>query len=203
MPNKKPQELVSLSFRDAVIGVSLALASAVALVATLVLLTGAVESAGAADGGVGTATGDGGRDGGGSGKPAVFPIPARHTYGDGFGAGRNHQGQDVFAKCGKPLLAVKRGRIQTRAWHSSAGHYVVLDVRGSTKDFAYMHLKRRAKYREGKRVGKGELIGRVGETGNAVGCHLHFEKWSGPGYYEGGRALRSVTKTLKKWDSWS
>src|SRR5688572_10389369 len=42
----------------------------------------------------------------------VFPLPSEHKYGDGFGAGRGHDGQDLFAKCGRKLVAVNRGRIQ-------------------------------------------------------------------------------------------
>jgi len=41
------------------------------------------------------------------------------------------------------------------------------------------------------------------DTGDADGCHLHFEIWSRPGWYEGGHAMRSVTKKLKEWDHWS
>jgi hypothetical protein len=49
--------------------------------------------------------------------PEKFPVRARHTYGDGFGAARSghtHQGQDVFARCGKPLVAARGGRVQYR-----------------------------------------------------------------------------------------
>lgn len=136
-------------------------------------------------------------------KKHVFPLPAKHTYGDGYGAGRNHQGQDVFSKCGKKLVAVQDGRIQTKAKHSSAGNYLVLDGKGTRVDYAYMHLKKRGMAREGKRVKKGDRIGFVGQTGNASGCHLHFERWTGPGYYEGGNASSRVTKILKKWDRYS
>ena len=65
-----------------------------------------------------------------------------------------------------------------------------------------MHLKKRGPHK-GSRVRTGEKIGRVGQTGNASGCHLHFEMWSRPGWYEGGHAMRTLTKKLKKWDHWS
>ena len=176
---------------------SAALAS-VGLVASAALASVAL----AGGGGVGTGGGGDG-DGGGSGHEYLFPVPAKHQYGDGFGAGRGHQGQDVFARCGVKLVANHTGRVQTVDRHSSAGHYIVLDAEGTGIDYAYMHLKNKAIPREGSRVRKGEKIGEVGDTGNASGCHLHFEKWTAPGYYEGGQASRTVTDALKKWDKYS
>jgi murein DD-endopeptidase MepM/ murein hydrolase activator NlpD len=135
-----------------------------------------------------------------------FPIRGKHDYGDGVGApreGHSHQGQDVFAKCGAPLVAARGGKVQFKGYHSAAGNYLVIDGRGTGRDYVYMHLQGKALVAEGERVYTGQKIGAVGETGNASGCHLHFELWSPPGWYEGGKFLRSVTKQLKKWDSWS
>ena len=132
-----------------------------------------------------------------------FPLGGRHTYGDGIGAGRGHQGQDLFAKCGKPVRAARGGKVQHRAYHGSAGNYVVIDAKGTNLDYVYMHLKKRHLPREGARVRTGEKIGLNGATGNASGCHLHFELWRG-GWYEGSRSKPiSPTKRLKRWDSWS
>jgi len=169
---------------------------------SLLLAAGLLASSALAGGGVGTGgNGDSGATGGD--HAYVFPVPARHSYGDGFGAGRNHQGQDVFAKCGSKLVAVRSGRVQTVASHSSAGNYIVIDGKSTGVDTAYMHLRRKAIPREGSRVRQGEKIGEVGDTGNASGCHLHFEKWTAPGYYEGGAASSSVTRALKSWDKYS
>ena len=71
-----------------------------------------------------------------------FPLLGRHTYGDGFGAGRGHQGVDVFADCGTRIVAARGGRVQTNAYHSSAGYYVVIDGRGTGRDYVYMHMKK-------------------------------------------------------------
>jgi murein DD-endopeptidase MepM/ murein hydrolase activator NlpD len=135
-----------------------------------------------------------------------FPVRGKHTYGDGVGAprsGHSHQGQDVFAKCGTKLVAAHAGKVQTRSYQSSAGNYVVIDGKKTDMDYVYMHLEDKANVREGEKVKTGDKIGRVGETGNASGCHLHFELWSKPGWYEGGDFLHSVSRKLQKWDRYS
>ena len=48
----------------------------------------------------------------------------------------------------------------------------------------------------------GEQIGLNGASGNATGCHLHFELWSAPGWFNGGKAVDPTPKLLA-WDSWS
>jgi murein DD-endopeptidase MepM/ murein hydrolase activator NlpD len=132
-----------------------------------------------------------------------FPLLVKHGYGDGYGAGRGHEGQDVFAKCGSKLLAVRGGRVQVNDSQSEAGNYLVIDGKGTAMDFLYAHMLQPSPLREGQRVRTGQVIGQVGQTGNAQGCHLHFELWSAPGYYEGGQAMPSVGTFLKTLDSWS
>jgi murein DD-endopeptidase MepM/ murein hydrolase activator NlpD len=155
-------------------------------------------------GGLGDTLGDGG--------PAFgyydhkFPIRGKHTYGDGVGApraGHTHQGQDVFADCGAELQAARGGKVQFKGYHSAAGNYIVIDGKKTGRDYVYMHMKNKAEVGEGEKVRTGQRIGEVGESGNASGCHLHFEMWSPPGWYEGGNFMRSVTKNLKKWDKYS
>jgi murein DD-endopeptidase MepM/ murein hydrolase activator NlpD len=137
-----------------------------------------------------------------------FPIRGRHAYGGSagrFGAGRggrSHQGQDVFAKCGTPLVAARGGRIQYSGYHGAAGYYVVVDQTGTGEDNAYMHLAEPSPFRTGDRVYTGQRIGSVGDTGSASGCHLHFETWSAPGWYEGGAPFDPLP-SLRAWDTWS
>lgn len=131
----------------------------------------------------------------------IFPVRGAHEYWDGFGAGRGHEGQDVGAACGTKLVAAHGGKVQYRGYQGAAGNYIVIDGR-QFNDYAYMHLKKPASVREGQTVYTGQKVGVVGQTGDASGCHLHFELWTEPGWYEGGHAI-PPTKTLKYWDSFS
>jgi murein DD-endopeptidase MepM/ murein hydrolase activator NlpD len=146
---------------------------------------------------------------GGSGERAKFryydhkfPLAGRHDYGDGLGAGRGHQGQDVFAKCGNPIYAARGGRVQVKASHSAAGNYIVIDGRKTGRDYVYMHMEKQGRPKQGSKVKTGDVIGYESDTGRATGCHLHFELWSSPGWYEGGDPI-NPTKPLKRWDKWS
>jgi murein DD-endopeptidase MepM/ murein hydrolase activator NlpD len=132
----------------------------------------------------------------------VFPLPSTHEYGDGFGAGRGHDGQDLFAKCGRNLVAAHDGKVQRAEFDGSGyGNILVLDVKGSGIDLLYAHMLKKPIVRKGDKVNAGEKVGKVGQSGNATGCHLHFEMHTAPGFWEGGHAMRNVTKHLKDWDA--
>ena len=134
--------------------------------------------------------------------PAKFPVRGRHQYWDGFGAGRGHQGQDIGANCGTTLVAAQAGKIAYKGYDGGGyGYYVIINVAGEPHAEVYGHLRNRARGARGSNVKTGEKIGEVGATGNASGCHLHFEYWEGK--YPGGNAQPSVTKKLKLWDGWS
>ncbi len=138
----------------------------------------------------------------------LFPVRGRHDYGGAgahFGAGRaghSHQGQDVMAKCGTRMVAARGGRIKFKQYHAAAGHYIVIDGDGTEIDYVYMHLDQPSPFSEGDRVYTGQTIGAVGDSGNAQGCHLHFELWSAPGWYDGGKPFDPLP-SLQAWDSWS
>ena len=131
-----------------------------------------------------------------------FPILGPHVFGTGaaaFGGGRGHQGQDVFATCGTPLVAAHAGTVKFSDYQGRAGNYLVIDNDGATTDYGYMHLRDKALVSEGDHVMTGQLVGYVGDTGDADGCHLHFEIWTAPGWYAGGRPIDPLP-SLKAWD---
>jgi murein DD-endopeptidase MepM/ murein hydrolase activator NlpD len=130
--------------------------------------------------------------------PGAFPIRGKHTYGDGLGAGRGHEGQDIFASCGKRLVSALDGTVTIAKWQDRAGNYVVIKADDGTSQ-AYMHMAAPAIVKAGQRVSAGQQIGEVGDTGRATGCHLHFELWSSPGWYEGGSPMDPLP-LLKTWD---
>ncbi|MFL5845775.1 MAG: M23 family metallopeptidase [Solirubrobacteraceae bacterium] len=138
-----------------------------------------------------------------------FPIRGRHDLSGGsagrFGAGRTghiHQGQDVFAKCGTPLVAARGGKVKYAGYQGNAGNYIVIDGEATGVDYAYMHLAEPALFKKAQVVKTGEQIGVVGDTGDAQGCHLHFEEWSAPGWYTGGSPFDPLAD-LRAWDQYS
>lgn len=132
----------------------------------------------------------------------VFPVQGQHDYGTAvnhFGGARNHQGQDVLAACGTPLVAALSGAVTLTRFQARAGNYVVIKADDGTSQ-AYMHLLAPASVVKSARVAAGQAIGQVGQTGDASACHLHFELWTAPGWYEGGSAIDPLP-ALQSWDT--
>jgi peptidoglycan hydrolase-like protein with peptidoglycan-binding domain len=139
----------------------------------------------------------------------AFPLPGPHNFGgpDGrFGAPRSghiHQGQDIPASCGQKEIVDETGQVKVNAFQAGgAGYYVVLHGVLTGTDSVYMHLQRPSWAPAGTNVFTGQQIGRVGATGDAVGCHLHFERWTAPGWYVGGAPYDPLPELLY-WDSYS
>ena len=112
----------------------------------------------------------------------VFPIYGTASFGDSFGGPRPtvpggwHHGEDIFAAGGTPLLAVADGTLHTIGFNRLGGYRLWLrDAQGN--DFYYAHLSAYSPLAvEGRSVQAGDVIGFVGDTGDAGGTmHLHFE----------------------------
>src|SRR5262245_59768908 len=120
----------------------------------------------------------------------VFPVTDPHTISSTVGAprsgGRSHEGNDIFAPMGTPLVACERGVIANMGTGTLGG--IKLWVVGeSGTEYYYAHLIEYAPgIVDGKIVEAGDVIGYVGNTGNAISTppHLHFEI-----HPEGGDAI--------------
>ncbi|MFY9264661.1 MAG: M23 family metallopeptidase [Solirubrobacterales bacterium] len=134
-----------------------------------------------------------------------FPIAGRFDFGGDdarFGAprpGHSHQGQDLTAAEGTPLVAPYGGRTSfARFQAKGAGWYVVLDA-GDGRDYVFMHLQAGSiEVKEGDVVPTGKLLARVGSTGASSGPHLHFEVWTGGNWQFGGRPV-DPRPLLESW----
>lgn len=117
--------------------------------------------------------------------PGVFPVAGPFDLGGAearFGAGRTghtHEGQDILAAAGTPVVAPYAGTISSTSYQSGgAGEYVVLDA-ADGRDYFFAHcLRRSTLVAEGAAVGAGQTLCQVGATGATSGApHLHFEIW--------------------------
>ena len=133
----------------------------------------------------------------------VFPIDGRHELqrweDNGFGGARQHKGQDLFAPCGTPVVAAEGGRVRHADYEGAAGNYVVIRGAETGQDAVYMHLRHASRLSEGDHVDTAGRVGDVGQSGDASGCHLHFELWTKPGWYRGGEAYDPLPR-LRRWD---
>lgn len=90
-----------------------------------------------------------------------------------YGTQRFHSGIDIGADYGDPVVAADGGVVISAGWLGGYGKAVVID-HGNGLSTIYGHNSQLL-VTEGQRVRKGELISRVGATGDATGPHLHFE----------------------------
>jgi murein DD-endopeptidase MepM/ murein hydrolase activator NlpD len=130
----------------------------------------------------------------------VCPVKGPVRIGQGWGAPRDggrrrHQGIDLLAPAGTPLVAVASGHI-TRLSNTDRGRGGISlrlrDARGTAYYYAHNHHNL---VRLGQRVHVGQLLARVGATGNARGGppHLHFQIHPG-----GGRPV-SPDAVVRRW----
>ncbi len=79
--------------------------------------------------------------------------------------------------CGAPIYAAASGvviKAKTGGWNGGAGNNITISHMGGTVTTHYYHLQT-ISVLSGQEVKKGDAIGAMGRTGNATGCHLHFE----------------------------
>lgn len=136
----------------------------------------------------------------------TFPVLGPHGTRGGIGrfgaprsGGRVHEGFDVVASCGRPLVAARAGRVIRRGFDPNLhGNYLLIRGLGERRSYFYAHMVRPAEVKRGEEVQTGERVGRIGLTGNArsTPCHLHFEI-----HLHGHRI--NPEPSLRSWDRFS
>jgi peptidoglycan LD-endopeptidase LytH len=105
----------------------------------------------------------------------VPPGALRDTWGALRDGGRTHQGIDIFAPKGTPVRSTTRGLVLRVGQNRLGGNVVWIFGPGGQRHY-YAHLERFADLRPGDLVMPGDIVGYVGNTGNARGTppHLHY-----------------------------
>ena len=109
----------------------------------------------------------------------VWPCPSYSRISSGYGNrtcpfhGKEfHDGVDLAAASGAPILAFGPGTVTKSGWYGGYGNYISIDHGGGLMSF-YGHAS--ALYvKQGAKVTAGQKIAAVGTTGSSTGCHLHF-----------------------------
>jgi murein DD-endopeptidase MepM/ murein hydrolase activator NlpD len=106
-----------------------------------------------------------------------FSPPLDQIYvSSAFGEPRNygkHSGVDLLADCGSPVYAILDGIVTFAGYNGGYGIMIEIKHEDNLKSI-YAHLSS-ILVKEGEFVNSGQVIGRVGNTGNSTGCHLHLE----------------------------
>lgn len=105
----------------------------------------------------------------------VRPLPKKYESYCNYWQWRgtyNHKGEDISAPWGMPIRAIHAGYVKVQ-WDSGGGNMTIIQHKGSKEFDVYMHQSS-YKIRSGY-VHAGDVIGYVGQTGDASGPHLHLE----------------------------
>lgn len=93
----------------------------------------------------------------------------------------DHNGVDIAAPVGTPILAPVAGNVAARYWHADGGNSLLVDYANGMRG-GFAHLSGYA-VNAGDAVQAGDVLGYVGETGNARGAHLHYTLRDANGEY--------------------
>ena len=91
---------------------------------------------------------------------------------------RPHRGTDFAAPTGTPIMATADGRVVKSSYTRGNGYYVKIQ-HNDTYSTQYLHMQKKGRIKQGKYVKQGDVIGRIGMTGNTSGPHVLqiLEKW--------------------------
>jgi hypothetical protein len=134
----------------------------------------------------------------------VFPVAGWHIYGDGIGAkrkGHTHEGQDIIAAQGTPVVAPLAGTISYVDYQAHGAGYYVVEHASDGRDFFFAHCQKGSvAVVPGEPVSTGQRLCLVGHSGDASGPHLHFEIWVGGWRVDANSRFIDPLPDLKAWD---
>ena len=114
----------------------------------------------------------------------IFPVQGPFSFGGPdarFGVGRpghTHQGQDITAAEGTPVVTPIAGTVHWTAYQEGGAGYYVVIAGADGRHYVFMHLQQGSiAVTKGAPVTAGQRVGLVGSTGSSTGPHLHFEIW--------------------------
>jgi hypothetical protein len=135
----------------------------------------------------------------------VFPVSGPHTYGDGFGAprkGYSHQGVDIAAAEGTPVVAPVAGAISFVDYQAKAAGYYIVEKGSDGYDYFFAHCQKDSTVvTPGLTVFAGQQLCNVGATGDASGPHLHFEAWQNGWRVDASSHPVDPLAMLQSWDA--
>ncbi|MFV0345991.1 MAG: M23 family metallopeptidase [Bacteroidales bacterium] len=110
--------------------------------------------------------------------PSIYPIKKKEITSQsnyGMRNGRMHSGQDLAAPKGTYVFAAAKGIVTYAKRNRKSGYGKMIIIKHDSQySSVYAHLSR-IRVKVGKRVKKGQFIGKVGNTGRSTGPHLHYE----------------------------
>jgi murein DD-endopeptidase MepM/ murein hydrolase activator NlpD len=131
-------------------------------------------------------------------------VAGPHGYGDAFGAARNgysHQGQDITAAEGVPVVAPVAGSISFTDYQPHAAGYYIVEKGSDGYDYFFAHCQKGSVVVAPEQaVLAGKPLCNVGMTGDATGPHLHFEAWEGGWRVDGNSHPIDPLPLLQSWD---
>ena len=89
---------------------------------------------------------------------------------------RPHKGTDFAAPTGTPIMATADGRVEKSAYTRANGYYVKIK-HNNTYSTQYLHMQKNGRVKKGQYVKQGDVIGRIGMTGNTSGPHVCYRFW--------------------------
>ena len=87
-----------------------------------------------------------------------------------------HKGTDFAAPVGTPIMATADGRVVKSSYTRGNGYYVKIQHNNSYST-QYLHMQKKGRIKKGAYVKQGDVIGRVGMTGNTSGPHVCYRFW--------------------------